>query len=277
MDEKQFEIHAALEDSHWWFLARRAIIGKLVQGLLPADKAHKVVDIGCGTGADIASLASSYQCLGIDPSEHAVRLARKRFPHIEFVHGTVAESAADRLAEADLVLLLDVMEHVEDDFALLSGVLQLMKPQAKLLLTVPSDLALWSRHDEVYGHFRRYDRTRLEATWSELPVRCHFLSHFNTRLYPLIRWIRRLQHPTPQAGQRLDADLQRSGRLTNSILKWIFSGEGRHLTRALGGDQVPYRRGVSLIAVLVRQAGVMQVRRKPIDLPPDRYLPKAAC
>ncbi|NND02542.1 MAG: hypothetical protein HKN91_07125, partial [Acidimicrobiia bacterium] len=69
MNRDLFELHADLEVRHWWFLGRRAVIGAIVRELVPPGKNHHIVDIGCGTGANIASFAGDYCATGIDPSD----------------------------------------------------------------------------------------------------------------------------------------------------------------------------------------------------------------
>src|SRR5882724_8247607 len=99
MDQRQFELHAEMELKHWWFLGRRKIVRELIHRALPPSPKALVVDVGCGTGANIAALEGEYDCLGVEPSADAVRLARARFPSVRF------ESRLPAGAKPRLVLL----------------------------------------------------------------------------------------------------------------------------------------------------------------------------
>jgi len=88
MQSQQFQVHATLEDQHWWFVARREIILRVVKLLCSAKPGATIVDVGCGTGANIAALAQqNYRCFGIDTSEEAISIAQKRFPNVTFTLG----------------------------------------------------------------------------------------------------------------------------------------------------------------------------------------------
>ena len=212
MQTAQFQLHADIEERHWWFVGRRRIMARLVSELVPMPKCGTaalgcealsaqsratvlqkplVVDIGCGTGANVAALAGLYDCVGIDASAEAVELARRRFPQVRFVAGLAPDDLGETMRQAKLFLLMDVLEHVEDDFLMLSKLLAAAAPGSHFLLTVPADELLWSEHDESFGHYRRYDAARLKMLWEGLPVSTLLLSNFNSRLLPAIRFIRR--------------------------------------------------------------------------------------
>ena len=87
MQTAQFQLQADVEQQHWWFVARRRILQTLIRQLLPPNPTETIVDVGCGTGGNVAALAGDYRCIGIDPSADAIRLARSRFAGVEFVCG----------------------------------------------------------------------------------------------------------------------------------------------------------------------------------------------
>ena len=150
-----------------------------------------IIDVGCGTGANLAALADEYRCVGIDTSADAIRLAKQRFPQTEFIQG---------YAPDDLGRTVDEARAGADDrragtrarrfFAVLGGGRRPCSPARILLITVPADLRLWSGHDESFGHYRRYDARRLAKIWEDLPIEPLLVSHFNRRLYPLIKGVR---------------------------------------------------------------------------------------
>ncbi|HEY2881334.1 MAG TPA: class I SAM-dependent methyltransferase [Pirellulales bacterium] len=303
MQSEQFQLHAQIEQRHWWFVARRQILADMVSRIAPAQSpighltvqppvlpgggvpldcpsqtvvqppvepgANKasgvdgeekcpggqpiVVDIGCGTGANLAALAGDYLCVGIDTSAEAIELARQRFPGITFVCGQAPRDVDRFLAKADVVLLTDVLEHVPVDRGLLAAIVEACRPGAKLLITVPADMRLWSPHDEVFGHFRRYTADSLAEIWSGLPVKPRLVSYFNTRLYPLVRAARSINRRRGKTSGAANTDFKIPARPVNWLLERIFAQESRRLLSCLDKNQPAFSYGVSLIAVLERQ------------------------
>jgi SAM-dependent methyltransferase len=264
MDRDQYELHAQIEEKHWWFRARRRIIRGLVETLLPVEAGRSLWDIGCGTGGNTAALSQGYRAIGIDPSQDAIELARLRFPNLEFVCGHGPEALEPMDAAADAILLLDVLEHVADDQGLLLRWLPAVRPGGYVILTVPADPRLWSEHDESFGHFRRYELEGFPKVWEGLPVEPCLVTAYNARLYPLVKAARRVSQWRGHAAGAVGTDFRIPMLPMNRGLEEIFAGELATLTRSLGNNQssqVPYRQGVSLLAVLratgtaVRTAG----------------------
>ncbi len=251
MQREQYELLATLEDSHWWFLGRRQILCDLIDAILPPQRRSVIVDVGCGAGANLAALSPAHECIGIDASEEALGHARRRFPAISFVRADGPEEAADVIGRADLLMLNDVLEHVEHDREFLQGVLALAAPGAHVLITVPADMSLWGPHDVSHGHFRRYTRRELAELWHDLPVEARLVSYFNTRLYPIVRLIRTLGRWRNRSFGADNTDLRPAPRPINRMLTKLFAGESARLRRALGGTpSAAYGYGVSLVAVL---------------------------
>jgi 2-polyprenyl-3-methyl-5-hydroxy-6-metoxy-1,4-benzoquinol methylase len=190
MKPELFRLHAELEDSHWWFVARRRIIRTVLNELLSHRENASVIDVGCGTGGNIAAFSDGFDCVGIDPVTDAIRFARDRYAGTRFICGIAPTDLEGLAAAADAFLLLDVLEHIEDDRAMLSSLVAAARPGAMFIITVPANPELWSEHDVAFGHYRRYTKSTLPGVWSGLPVRPRLLSYFNARLYPLV-WIAR--------------------------------------------------------------------------------------
>ncbi len=262
MQSAQFQLHARIEERHWWFVARREILKRVIRGVLPPSRETTIVDVGCGTGANLATLAEQYRCVGIDTSADAIRLARGRFPAVEFIEGTAPRDLGTIVDRARLILLCDVLEHVPDDFALFSELLAATTAGTYFLITVPAELALWSQHDRAFGHYRRYDAVRLAEIWQGLPVRSIFASPFNARLYPLVKAIRAWHRWTGKVTGEAGTDFRLPRPTVNRSLYRVFAGEANRLARlAQGQSAVPYRRGVSLMALLQRRRGRSSLAR----------------
>lgn len=255
MQSEIFAVHAQLEPRHWWFRARRSIVRQLIERLVPPGSGALVADAGCGTGGTLGALVDAYRCVGIDPTPEAITLARAHFPGIDFRTGLAPAGLADVIGEVKLVTMLDVLEHVEDDAGLLASVVGALQPGAFVLLTVPADMRLWSPSDEVYGHHRRYDRAGFERLWASLPVRPRLVSHFNSRLYPLVRAARLANRLRGRTAGHAGTDLALPPAPANFALERIFSSEARVLCDTLTGRRPQgFAFGVSLIAVLQIEA-----------------------
>ena len=269
MQHGQFQLHADIEQRHWWFVGRRRILCRLVAEVLPASPETTIIDVGCGTGGNIAALADRYTCLGIDTSAEAVGLARQRFPDVRFIAGRAPDALGKLAGQARMFLLTDVLEHMADDYAMLSELMAAASPGSYFLLTVPADESLWTEHDESFGHFRRYDLARLEGVWAGLPITTLMVSYFNTRLLPIIRSVRAWNRRRGRASGRVGTDFWMPTNPVNRLLTTIFAGEANRLTAALKGQKPGYPAGASLVALLRREAGSIAIRPKPDDLPPD--------
>ncbi|HEX2168070.1 MAG TPA: class I SAM-dependent methyltransferase [Longimicrobiales bacterium] len=251
MDADVFRVHADVEQRHWWFAARRAILRSIVEAVVPANGSKNVVDVGCGVGANATAFHPDYRCIGYDPSPDAIAFARSAHPGVDFHTGGAAEAQTD-LAAADAVLLTDVIEHVPDDHELLSAVIGPLKPDAFLLVTVPAGMELWSPHDVALGHHRRYDPGMLANAWRGLPVTPVLVSHFNSRLYPAVRAVRWITSRLKRSAGGEGTDLALPPAAANVALQRVFVGEAERLRNALASKDRPYSRGVSLMALLRR-------------------------
>ena len=251
MNPEVFELQGRIEEVHWWFTARRRVLLRLGSELMP--EAGTVLDCGCGTGGNICAFPPDHRRIGVDPSPDAIAIAKAKCPGVEFVQGMVPGDVAAELATADLVLLTDVLEHVEGDQELLSGIVGGMRPGAHVLITVPADPGLWSPHDVAHGHYRRYTAETLPLLWGGLPTSALLTAPFNRRLYPLVWLARQVTRARGRGAGAAGTDLRVPFGPLNRALFTIFSGEANRLSRALAGDTPPPGgRGVSLLAVLRR-------------------------
>jgi len=271
MHSAQFQLHADIEQRHWWFVGRRRIVQRMVAEVLPPSQTATILDIGCGTGANLAALADRYACVGIDTSPEAVELARQRFPNVRFLVGDAPDDVPELMSKARLLLMMDVLEHLSDDFAALSALLAAAPPGCFCLVTVPADESLWSEHDESFGHFRRYDRARFARLWAGLPVTPLMVSYFNSRLLPVIRLFRAWSRRRGKAAGQAGTDFWMPTRPLNALLRATLAGEAGRLVNVLrGGRSAGYKAGASLMALLRRNEGPITIRAKPSDVAPDR-------
>ncbi len=181
MEEKYEDAYAVVEERHPWFVARR----ELFTTLAGAAQELRILDIGCGTGMFLTHLAARgfRHLAGVETS--AQLRGRFRDPALELF-----ESIPE--GPRDLVFMLDVLEHIEDDRGTLERVLALLEPGGKLYLSVPAHPFLWSHHDELNHHVRRYRRKELQGKLLEAGFRVERMSYWNVFSFApvcLVRWL----------------------------------------------------------------------------------------
>jgi SAM-dependent methyltransferase len=175
-----------LEERHWWYRERRAILAGQLRRLGGPGQA---LDIGAAGGGNTRVLvAHGWEATATDLSEVALAVARER--------GLRAVRAdARRLpmepASLDLVLAFDVLEHVEEDHLVTEEMARVLRPGGRALVAVPCDMALWSAHDEAVGHVRRYTRASLCAVMEKAGLRVERVWSWNVLLRPVVAMRRR--------------------------------------------------------------------------------------
>ena len=233
MDPALWEQISAVEDRHWWFTARREILLHLIGQTVP-DGAS-ILDIGCGTGFMLEALLPRYDAWGMEP-DAAVRARVRPSVRDRVLAGDTGDLSALGGRTFDLILLLDVLEHTEDDLGALRGACRALAGGAHLLISVPAAPELWSDHDVRNGHFRRYAAESFGALLTAAGLDASVLTHINSRLLPLARAHRR------SASADLARELDLPSAPVNALLRRIFAGERHALPRG-------YARGLSLVAV----------------------------
>lgn len=203
----------ALEERHFWFIARNRLIGWAVRRHF--GRARRVLEIGCGTGYVLGQLMRELPAARLTASEvldAGLAHAAERFPSIEFI-----QMDARRIpyaGEFDLVGAFDVLEHIEDHAAVLAQVAQALQPGGGLLLTVPQHPWLWSAADDYARHCRRYTRRGLARLLEAAGFRIRTATSFVSLLLPLLVWSRQRNRNDPDfdplAELRLPAALNRA-------------------------------------------------------------------
>jgi len=238
VDEDEIRRSAALEESHWWYAARRALVRRELADL-PAGRA---VDVGCGMGGNTAVLRDlGWQVVGIDYSPASVEAAARR-------DLMVARGDARRLPLADesvdLVLSTDAWEHVVEHEEVAAEAARVLRPGGRLFVAVPAGMDLWSDHDVALGHHRRYDREGLVALVEGAGLRVDEVFGWNVLLRPVARARRRA--PQRRSGQGA-SEMTPVNPAVNAVLRRIVATEA-HLP-------VRRRRGISLVVRATRPPG----------------------
>ncbi len=235
----ELQTHQA-EDRHWWYKGRRTVLERVIDELrLPARA--RILDAGCGSGRNMVELARHGTVTGVELSSVSVELARERQVG-DVIAGSVLEMPFP--AESfDLAVTLDVIEHLADDLGALRELRRVVAPGGALLVTVPAYPWLWSGHDVINHHHRRYTRRTLQrvaerAGWTQVRT-----TYFNSLLLPVaivLRVLDRFNQKTTESS----LDLWVPPQPFNWLLERPLSFEAAVIGR---GGRIPA--GLSLLAV----------------------------
>src|SRR2546421_7004211 len=162
MQQHTYSIMYEVEEKHWWFAGRRRIIAAFVKKVCQnlGETRPRILDVGCGTGANLQMLSQFGDAEGVDVSTDALEFCRSR--GLVEVRQGAAEHLPFADASFDLVTGLDVVEHLDDDVAGLSEMRRVLRPDGRAVLFVPAFMFLWGVQDDISNHRRRYTLPELK-------------------------------------------------------------------------------------------------------------------
>ena len=240
MDPRLLTDFAAVERVHWWFTARRDILLSVTSRYLPQGAA--ILDVGCGTGFFLESLRDQYQVHGVDPSPVALRVCRER--GLDCVtEGSAYDLSGVGDRRFDATYLLDVIEHLDDDARALREAMRVIRPGGLVVVTVPAFMFLWSDHDVVNEHRRRYRRPQLDALLRGVGLSIERITYFNAYLFGLASVDRMANRVL---GRRVAGELAVPHPLVNRLMGSAFRSERG---RVADPGRRPFPFGLSLLAV----------------------------
>jgi SAM-dependent methyltransferase len=242
MDRRVYDRMAELDERHWWYRARRDILANLITRKIRLPEGARILEIGCGTGHNLEMLQRFGRADGIEIDPAARGMAEQRLGR-PIGTAPLPQLTGVEAGAYDLVALLDVLEHVEEDEAALASIARKLKPGGRILITVPAHPWMWSAHDEVNHHKRRYTRKTLRGAIGAAGLQVEMLSWFNSLLFPLAAAARLAGRVT---GNK-DSDDKLPPGPVNSLFETIFGWERYALGR------LPLPPGVSLVAIVSRR------------------------
>jgi ubiquinone/menaquinone biosynthesis C-methylase UbiE len=185
MYEHEYDAMYRLEGSYWWYVARRALAVELLDNEIKNRAAVRILDVGCGTGANADAFSRLAPTVGIDSSMDALHFCQRR--GIKAVTLSPVEQLPFACGAFDIVTALDVLEHTDDDLLCLREIHRVSKRSGLVLITVPAYGFLWSEHDEALKHRRRYTahelRNKLALTGFEVVRTSYFIT---TLFFPIL-------------------------------------------------------------------------------------------
>jgi SAM-dependent methyltransferase len=239
MERIVYDRMAELDATHWWYRARRDVLARLIERSIALPPDPRILEVGCGTGHNLPMLQRFGRVDATEIDGFARVIASKRLGH------AVVDAALPALPGVpersyDLVAILDVLEHVEEDRAALVSMARKLKPGGRILLTVPAHPWMWSAHDEVNHHKRRYTKRSFRAAVADAGLKLDMLTYFNSLLFPIAAAARLAGRMT---GNK-DSDDSMPPAPLNRLLERIFRAEAYAIGR------LPFPPGVSLAAIV---------------------------
>lgn len=231
MESTEIRKLAALEDTHWWYRERRALLARALRHLAAAgQRPGRALDIGAAGGGNTRVLRShGWRAVAAEYSADGAEVARER--------GLTAIRADARYlpltsACVDLVVAFDILEHIEEDHVAAAEIRRVLRPGATVLITVPADMRLWSAHDVAVGHTRRYDRAGIVALMEKAGLDIDELWSWNVLLRPVAAWRRRRSN---------GSDLDHLPTAVNLALRAVVTVERYLPVKALPGVSLVLR------------------------------------
>ena len=238
MERIVYDRMAEIDGRHWWYRARREILEKLIRTRVKPPEDARILEIGCGTGHNLDMLGRFGTVDAVEMDDAARDIASDRLGRPARM-ATLPELQGVERGAYDLVALLDVLEHVADDRGSLISISQRLRAGGRLLLTVPAHPWMWSAHDEVNHHKRRYTKKGFREVVESAGLKVELLSYFNSLLFPLAAAARLAGRLTGKE----DSDDKLPPGPVNKALEFMFGLERYAIGR------VPFPPGVSLVAV----------------------------
>src|SRR5215211_1430931 len=222
MMDHTYPILFSVEQSHWWHIGRRKILAEFVEAICRdvTDRRARILDVGCGTGANLLMLSKYGDAEGVDISEDALAFCRER--GLEKVKLGAGEELPYDDGTFDLVTAFDVVEHMDDDLAGLREMRRVLRPGGRVLLFVPTFMFLWGLQDEVSHHRRRYRLPELRRVLERAGFEIERTTYANITFFVPILLIRKLMRWT---GIRASTENNINVTAFNGILGRLFGAE----------------------------------------------------
>lgn len=221
MEQGEYITMDKIEQTHWWFVAKRGFLGWALGRTELNDffsRRKTALDVGCGTGAVLQWLNThGFEATGLDMSDLALNFCKEK-------KLVAIKGLADQLPcpdnSFDLVTALDVLEHLDDDKKAVKEIYRVLKPGGVCVVTVPAHQSLWSYHDVALHHKRRYTRKQIQAV-----LQTQFTdvqsTYIHTSILPLVWLVRKISGMSHSK----HSDVKIASVAVNTVMRIVYSIE----------------------------------------------------
>ena len=222
MMEHTYPILFRVEQTHWWHIGRRRILADFVAAICRqvTDRRPRILDVGCGTGANLLMLSKYGDAEGVDISEDALAFCRER--GLDKVKLGAGEELPYEDNSFDLVTAFDVVEHMDDDLAGLREMRRVLRPGGRVLLFVPTFMFLWGLQDDVSHHRRRYRLSQLRRVLEQAGFGVERMTYANVTFFLPILFVRKLMRLT---GIKTESENTINVSALNGVLGRVLGAE----------------------------------------------------
>ncbi|TSJ79359.1 class I SAM-dependent methyltransferase [Rariglobus hedericola] len=244
MNAEEYANLERIEPTHWYYAGKREMVRRWISRARPPRREDLLLDCGAGTGLFAQEMQGICRVMVLDDHEEALRILKTRFGSEQ-----ILSLAGDRVPlpdeSLDYVTALDVLEHVPDDAAVVSGFHRLLKKDGIVVITVPASMALWSDWDEALHHYRRYHRAQLRTLFDDSKWEVLQVNYTNIVVYPAVWLVRKWRRRFPLREDRPRSEDRLPPSWLNGMLKRVFV--------ELAMVKIPFPFGVSLVLVARRR------------------------
>lgn len=241
MEQSVFKRNFINAKNHWWWLARKKILQEVISKKIKKKDNLNILDFGSGTGINVDLLQKFGEVYIYEPNEYA-----NKFLNLNFKNVISSEATLNNISKKfDLIVLTDVLEHIESPISSLKNIRSLLKDGGKVIITVPAHNYLFSKKDDDLQHFRRYSKKTLKNNLLNANLKFEFFSYYNFFLSPLIILITLIYKILNN--NHIDLAEKPPNSIINFLFLKIFSLEKFFISKYI---KLPY--GVSLFAVATK-------------------------
>jgi len=230
-----------LEKDYWWHVGKRSLVEKLIQKYLRPGKNRQLVDVGCGSGLMMEILKKYGEPHGVDLTEEALKFCRQR--GLKNLYQADVTKLPFKKDQVDLVIALDLIEHVADDVAAFREFHRVVKPGGIIVISVPAFKFLWSYWDDILGHERRYTARSLATAITKAGFKVEKVGYSNSLILLPTFLMRKLKSLKKIDPEEQPSDFIPTPRALNKLLTSYYALE----TSAAANIRLPA--GLSVIAV----------------------------
>ena len=232
MDKLYYEEYFDLERKHWWFRARKKIIASLLKKYFREDDAS-ILNVGAATGETSNMLGSFGAVTSVEYEKECCSFVKQKL-NLDFIPASITELPFGNNS-FNLVCAFDVIEHVQDDHLAVQEMMRVCKPGGLIAVTVPAYMFLWSHHDDINHHIRRYSPHELSNLFRNLNGKKIYSSYFNTILFPIIAITRLAANVFPKVVNRRGSgsDFSYSGGSLSSLFYSLMVSENFWMSRGI--------------------------------------------